>query len=51
MEEEKTVGDMLDRLKLADNDTASLLVLDREAGSRPSGGGKPDGRPGGGAGA
>jgi ferritin len=53
MEEEKTVGDMLDRLKLADNDTASLLVLDREAGSRPSagGGGKPGGRPGGGAGA
>ena len=46
MEEEKNVGDMLDRLKLADNDTASLLVLDREAGSRPSAGG---GKPGGGA--
>ncbi len=51
MEEEKSVGDMLDRLKLADNDTASLLVLDREAGSRPSGGGGGSGRPGGGAGA
>lgn len=34
MEEEKTVRDMLDRLKLAGNDPASLLVLDREAGSR-----------------
>jgi ferritin len=36
MEEEKTVGDMLNRLKLAGNDTASLLVLDREAASRPT---------------
>ena len=26
--------DMLDRLKLAGNDPASLLVLDREAGAR-----------------
>jgi ferritin len=34
MEEEKTVRDMLDRLKLAGTDPASLLVLDREAGSR-----------------
>jgi ferritin len=34
MEEEKTVRDMLDRLKLAGNDPASLLVLDREAGAR-----------------
>lgn len=34
MEEEKTVRDMLDRLKLAGNDAASLLVLDREAGAR-----------------
>ncbi|HCN76374.1 MAG TPA: ferritin [Verrucomicrobiales bacterium] len=34
MEEEKTVRDMLDRLKLAGNDPASLLVLDREAGQR-----------------
>ena len=39
MEEEKTVRDMLDRLKLAGDDPASLLVLDREAGSRPSTGG------------
>lgn len=39
MEEEKIVRDMLDRLKLAGNDPASLLVLDREAGSRPAGGG------------
>jgi ferritin len=42
MEEEKTVRDMLDRLKLAGNDPASLLVLDREAGTRqtaPNGGG------------
>ncbi len=36
MEEEKTVRDMLDRLKLAGNDPASLLVLDREAGTRKS---------------
>ncbi len=34
MEEEKTVRDMLDRLKLAGSDPASLLVLDREAASR-----------------
>lgn len=34
MEEEKTVRDMLDRLKLAGNDPAGLLVLDREAGGR-----------------
>ncbi len=34
MEEEKTVRDMLERLELAGNDAASLLVLDREAGSR-----------------
>jgi len=34
MQEEKTVRDMLDRLKLAGNDPASLLVLDREAGAR-----------------
>jgi ferritin len=46
MEEEKTVRDMLDRLKLAGEDPASLLVLDREAGARPSGGG--GGRPSGG---
>jgi ferritin len=43
MEEEKTVRDMLDRLKLAGDDVASLLVLDREAGSRKSavGGSRP----------
>jgi ferritin len=35
MQEEKSVRDMLDRLKLAGNDPASLLVLDREAGARP----------------
>lgn len=34
MEEEKTVRDMLDRLKFAGSDAASLLVLDREAASR-----------------
>lgn len=34
MEEEKTVRDLLDRLKFAGNDSASLLVLDREAGTR-----------------
>ena len=39
MEEEKTVRDMLDRLKLAGDDAASLLVLDREAGSRRTTGG------------
>ncbi len=36
MEEEKSVGDMLERLKLAAGDTASLLALDREAGTRQS---------------
>ncbi|MES2598033.1 MAG: ferritin [Verrucomicrobiota bacterium] len=49
MEEEKTVRDMLDRLKLAGNDPASLLVLDREAGTRqaPAGsGGTPRSHPG-----
>lgn len=35
MQEEKSVRDMLDRLKLAGDDPASLLVLDREAGGRP----------------
>jgi ferritin len=39
MEEEKTVRDMLDRLKLAGNDPASLLVLDGEAGKRTAAGG------------
>ena len=34
MEEEKSVRDMLDRLTLAGDDPASLLVLDREAGAR-----------------
>jgi ferritin len=45
MEEEKTVRDMLDRLKLAGNDPASLLVLDREAGMRkpPAGGSESNG--------
>jgi ferritin len=42
MEEEKTVRDMLDRLRLAGTDAASLLVLDREAAAR-----KPDGSSGG----
>jgi ferritin len=37
MQEEKSVRDMLDRLKLAGDDPASLLVLDREAGARPPG--------------
>ena len=35
MQEEKSVRDMLDRLKLAGDDAANLLVLDREAGERP----------------
>lgn len=43
MEEEKTVREMLERLKLAGNDPASLLVLDREAGSRKGGGGSTTG--------
>ncbi|MES2997053.1 MAG: ferritin [Verrucomicrobiota bacterium] len=34
IEEEKSVRDMLDRLILAGDDPASLLVLDREAGAR-----------------
>ena len=34
MEEEKTVGEMLERLKLAGSDPASLLGLDREAAAR-----------------
>lgn len=34
MEEEKSVRDMLDRLKLAGTDPASLLALDREASGR-----------------
>ena len=33
MEEEKSVRDLIDRLKLAGNDSASLLGLDREAGA------------------
>ncbi|MBL9178225.1 MAG: ferritin [Verrucomicrobiaceae bacterium] len=43
MEEEKTVREMLERLKLAGNDPASLLVLDREAGSRKGSGGSTTG--------
>jgi ferritin len=46
MEEEKTVRDMLDRLKLAGNDPASLLVLDREAAARKPEGGRGDKRGG-----
>lgn len=34
IEEEKTVRDMLERLKLAGDDLASLLVLDRDAAAR-----------------
>jgi ferritin len=34
MEEEKRVRDLLDRLVLSGDDTASLLVLDREASTR-----------------
>ncbi|MES2923222.1 MAG: ferritin [Verrucomicrobiota bacterium] len=34
IEEEKSVRDLLDRLTLAGEDPASLLVLDREAGAR-----------------
>lgn len=34
IEEEKSVRDMLDRLKLAGEDPASLLVLDRDAAAR-----------------
>ncbi len=36
IEEEKSVRDMLDRLTLAGDDPASLLVLDREAAARPA---------------
>lgn len=42
MEEEKTVRDMLDRLKFAGDDRASLLVLDREAGQRQAASGGAD---------
>jgi ferritin len=42
MEEEKTVRDMLDRLKFAGDDRASLLVLDREAGQRQAAAGGAD---------
>lgn len=38
IEEEKSVRDIIDRLTLAGDDPASLLVLDREAGARQSGG-------------
>ncbi|MEO5916047.1 MAG: ferritin [Luteolibacter sp.] len=34
IEEEKSVRDIMDRLTLAGDDPASLLVLDREAGAR-----------------
>lgn len=44
MEEEKSVRDMRDRLQLAGNDPASLLVLDREAGERKAGGGEGRGK-------
>lgn len=44
MEEEKTVKDMQDRLRLAGDDPASLLMLDREAASRGGGGGSGAGR-------
>ena len=46
MEEEKTVRDMLDRLKLAGNDPASLLVLDGEAAKRKAAGGGASGAEG-----
>lgn len=39
MEEEKQVKDLRDRLKLAGNDPASLLTVDREASARQPGGG------------
>ena len=38
IEEEKSVRDVIDRLTLAGDDPASLLVLDREAGARQAGG-------------
>jgi ferritin len=38
IEEEKSVGDIVERLTLAGDDPASLLALDREAGTRQSGG-------------
>ncbi len=34
VEEEKTTGDLVDRLKLAGDDTVALLGLDAEAGAR-----------------
>ena len=36
IEEEKSVRDIIERLTLAGDDPASLLVLDREAGTRPA---------------
>lgn len=47
IEEEKTVRDMLDRLRLAGSDPASLLVLDREASQRKGTGGGGGGSRGG----
>lgn len=38
IEEEKSVGDIVDRLTLAGDDPASLLALDSEAAARNSGG-------------
>lgn len=39
IEEEKSVRDIIERLTLAGDDAASLLVLDREAGARQAAGG------------
>lgn len=44
IEEEKSVGDIVERLTLAGDDTASLLALDSEAGARQSIGGNKSGR-------
>ena len=38
IEEEKSVRDIIDRLTLAGDDSASLLVLDQEAGARQAAG-------------
>jgi ferritin len=42
VEEEKTVGDIVDALRLAADSGPALLLLDRELGARP-GGGEPSG--------
>lgn len=40
VEEEKNAGDVVEQLKLADDNKTALLMLDRELGSRNAGGGE-----------